>query len=95
MQISLCLQDFTSEHEACCLAVGQKGASLASGLPPGPVRPRPGRKPRAEEEASLKARREILGDADSFAVVIGPVFSPEPDATSLPSGEVTEQTESE
>jgi hypothetical protein len=25
MQSSLCLQDFTSKHEACCLAVGQKG----------------------------------------------------------------------
>jgi hypothetical protein len=38
MQSSLCLQDFTSKHEACCLAVGPKGASSASGLPPGPVR---------------------------------------------------------
>jgi hypothetical protein len=44
-----------------------KGASLASGLPPSPVPSRS--KPRAEEEASLRAGREILGD-DSLAAVI-------------------------
>jgi hypothetical protein len=31
---------------------------------------RPGRKPRAKEEASLKACREILGDNDSLAAAI-------------------------
>lgn len=64
MQSSLCLQDFTSKHEACCLAVHPKGASLASGLPPRLF------VPSREEEASLEAEREILGNTDSLAAVI-------------------------
>jgi hypothetical protein len=69
-EFSHCLQDFTSKHEACCLAVGQKGPAWHLACRPALFVPSRC-KPRAEEEASLRAGREILGDTDSLAVVIG------------------------